>query len=144
MSEACKKKLLELVFWLPKVNRFLFTKLAILVLKKSLSAVNTNQVLGILKLRLDHATSSNEPAFDHCDYLMFLTCLFNGASGFDLMSTLPATPDSEFFSLDCARFRQHLALCKHLENFVASHKDNENIVALILSSTIPIFVKLSF
>lgn len=51
VTEACKKKLLELIYWLPKINRFLFTKLSILILKKNLSIVNTNQILGILKTR---------------------------------------------------------------------------------------------
>ena len=50
-SESCQKKILELIYWLPKVNRYLFTKLSILILNKKLSAFCINQVLGILKLK---------------------------------------------------------------------------------------------
>ena len=141
MTESCKKKLLELIYWLPKINRFLFTKLSILILKKSLSIVNTNQILGILKTRLD--TKDAEPPFELMDYLMFLTSLFNGSSGFDLMnSTSPAALTKEFFSLDCAKFNKHVKLCNHLEQFVTSHKNSDKIISLIITTTIPIFVRI--
>lgn len=72
ISESCKKKLLELINWLPNINRYLFTKLSILILNKKTSLFNTNLILDILKSRLD----SN--SFDQSDYLMFLMNLFNG------------------------------------------------------------------
>jgi hypothetical protein len=53
ISDSCKKKLLELLFWLPRINRYLFSKLSILILCKKLSIFNANQILSILKMRLD-------------------------------------------------------------------------------------------
>jgi len=74
---------------------------------------------------------------------MFLTCLFNGSSGFDLMNSLSTSNTvKEPFSLDTEKLQQHIVLCKHLEDFVASHKESGNIVVSILASTVPIFVKL--
>ena len=51
LSESCKKKILQLVSWLPKINRYLFTKLSILITNKNLSISNTNQILEVLKNR---------------------------------------------------------------------------------------------
>ena len=72
ISESCKKKLLELINWLPKINRYLFTKLSILILNKKISLFSTSQILDILKSRLD------TNCFDQSDYLIFLMNLFNG------------------------------------------------------------------
>ena len=51
ISDSSKKRMLELLNWLPKINRYLFTKLAILILSKSLSIVNANKILSILKMK---------------------------------------------------------------------------------------------
>lgn len=81
---------------------------------------------------------STEPAFELTDYLIFLTCLFNGSSGFDLLNSAAASP--EFFTLDCDKFKQHELLCQHLEEFTRSHKHHERIVDFLINSTIPVFV----
>jgi hypothetical protein len=49
VTDSAKKKLLELLYWLPKINRYLFSKLSILILTKKISIINTNQILDILK-----------------------------------------------------------------------------------------------
>lgn len=138
VPESCKKKLLELIYWLPRINRFLFTKLSILILKKNLSIVNTNQILSILKERLE----KNDSSFDHSDYYMFLTSLFNGASGFDLMNNNTQIQRNESFTLDYVKFRQHAKLCKHLEEFILSHKNSNVIIDLLISASVPEFLKL--
>jgi hypothetical protein len=51
MSDNCKKKLLELIYFLPKINNYLFTKLAIIIINKKISFSCINQILGIIKLR---------------------------------------------------------------------------------------------
>lgn len=77
IKDSCKKKLLELLYWLPRINRYLFSKLSILILSKKLSIYNTNQILGILHMKLELKDSLN--TFDQSDYLMFLMSLFNGS-----------------------------------------------------------------
>lgn len=135
VTESCKKKLLELIYWLPSINRFLFTKLSILILKKNLSVINTNQILGILKTRLDR----NDSSFVQSDYLMFLASLTNGSSGFDLMNNPPA---SEFYTLDYAKFKHHEKLCQHLEEFIKSNKNSDTLIDILISSSVPMFTQL--
>jgi len=134
VSDSCKKKLLELIYWLPRINRYLFTKLSILILNKKCSVFNTNQILGILKSRLE--SEPQQECIDQSDYLMFLTSLFNGYSGFDLVNK---NVGLEFYDLDCAKFQQHEKLCQHLEEFIGSHKNSEVMIDAILSICIPIF-----
>ena len=52
INDECKKKLLELIYLLPKINNYLFTKLAILIINKKISFTCINQILGIIKIRL--------------------------------------------------------------------------------------------
>ena len=63
ISESNKKHVLELIFWLPKINRYLFSKLAILILNKNLSLFNSNHILGILKLRYNNNNSEKNISF---------------------------------------------------------------------------------
>jgi hypothetical protein len=51
MNNGCKKKLFELIYFLPKINNYLFTKLAIIIINKKISFTCINQILGIIKLR---------------------------------------------------------------------------------------------
>lgn len=130
VAESCKKKILELIYWVPKINRFLFTKLSILILKKNLSIWNSSQIMGILKMRFD----MNDASFDQSDYLMFIITLFNGSSAFDLMN--PEHSD-EFYTLDCIKFERHKRLCQYLEEFIKSHNESDVIIDILISMTAP-------
>jgi len=139
VTDSCKKKLLELLFWLPKINRYLFSKLSILILNKKLSIFNTNQILEILKTRLE--TSGTDFPFDQSDYLMFMMSLFNGSSGFDLTNNSLAL-NGENFIIDTPKFKKHKILCKHLEEFFSSHKNSDLLIETLLSSSLHVFVSL--
>lgn len=54
VNDSVKKKVLELIYWLPKINRYLLSKLSILILNKNIDIVCVNQILNILKLRFHH------------------------------------------------------------------------------------------
>ena len=48
-----KKNILELLYWLPKINRYMFTKLSFLIIYKKLDISCVNQILDILMLKYD-------------------------------------------------------------------------------------------
>jgi hypothetical protein len=51
LSEVTKKKLIELLYFLPVINNYLLTKLSILIINQKVSTVLINQILGIIKIK---------------------------------------------------------------------------------------------
>jgi hypothetical protein len=136
-DESSQKKILELIYWLPRVNRYLLTKLSILILNGKLSAFQTNQVVFILKERLD------SDAFDHSDYLMFLVTLFNGYSGFDVLNAgqLVGNVSYDQFIVDHTRFESQVKLFQHLEPFLSSHNNCDLLLDTLISTTVPVLLR---
>lgn len=140
MSDSCKKKLLELIYWLPKLSQYLLTKLAILILTKNVSFFCKTQVIEIVKMRVENDESQS--AINHSDYVVFLMNLFNGYLSFDLLSLNDEC--EELLILDVAKFENHKKLCMYLESSLLSHKNHRELVDLLISMSIPIFSVLKY
>lgn len=137
LNESSIKKLIELVHWLPKVNRYLFTKLSFLVLGNNLSLFNVNQLLSILKVKNENGSC------DQSDYIMFILNLFNGYSSFELLHSTRDNQTGDFYMFENgAKFTRHVELCSELENFICSHKNSDCLIDLLLSSSLPILNKI--
>ncbi|CAF0981217.1 unnamed protein product [Brachionus calyciflorus] len=132
LNETNSKKLIELINCLPRINSYLITKLAFLVLSNTLSLFNLNQLLSILKEKLE---------MEHCepnDYFMFLLHLINGYSSFELIHGNSDYQTGEFYLFENkAKFNSHVNLCNELESFISSHKQSDSILNLLLASSVP-------
>ena len=121
LNETNKRKLLEMIHWLPKISRFLLSKLAILVLHDKLSVYNVNHVLEMIKERAAEA-SENTPTEQPCvviddsNYVMFLACLFNGYQSFELMNSDEQNDSGDYVRIDLARFQSQTKLMPVQEN----------------------------
>lgn len=51
LSDSCKKKIVELIYWLPKINQYLLTKLAIFILNKNVWFYCKTQIVEILRMK---------------------------------------------------------------------------------------------
>lgn len=141
ISDSSRKRMLELLNWLPKINRYLFTKLAILILSKSLSVVNANKILSILKMKLENNAKTN--VFAEADYMMFLMQVLNGYSGFDLTNYAYVVNDSGRFYIDTNKFKKHDLLCPFLEDLISSHDNSDSVCETLISTSVPTLLKLA-
>jgi hypothetical protein len=138
ISEQAKRKLFELIFWLPKVSQYIFTKLAILILNKHFSSFIINHIFDIIKMKLDKCSTNRDESVNQSDYLIFLMTLFNGYTGFDLRNINRPSDyhqSNDFIIFDkTEKFKSHSKMCHHLEEFVKSHSNVDILIEVLLSS----------
>ena len=137
-NDSTIKMLLELIYWLPTINRFLFTKLSILIIHKKIDLFNVNQILGIIKTR----TETQFEFCDQSDFLMFLMNIVNGYTSFDLLNNLTQN-ENNFLVFDASKHQNHMILLKTVMKFLRSLKNSSSIIEILLSCIVPTLNRLS-
>lgn len=83
LSDSTKKKLIELISYLPKITNFILQKLSIFIINQKFSIEIVTQILTILQISYKYESICDS------DYFTFILTLYNGYTGFDLTTKVP-------------------------------------------------------